>query len=80
MKPVCSGQPVTGPMTAGSSAQTVERRRHERSRGRSGYTRDSKGGFAVIVLLGIIKVRTILILQRNSDLIGLNWKIVFNQI
>ena len=40
----------------------------------------ARGGGGVTVLLAIVEVKTILILQRNSDLIGLNWKIGFNQI
>ena len=71
---------------AGSSGRTAKRRRHERSRGRlGGKTRENQGVCgSLTVLVSIIEqgsqVQTIPWLQRNSDLIGLNWKIVFNQI
>ena len=71
---------------AGSSGRTAKRRRHERSWGKlGGKTRESQGvRGSLTVLVSIIEqgsqVQTIPWLQRNSDLIGLNWKIVFNQI
>ena len=68
---------------AGSSARTAKRRRHERSRGKLGGRSQGVCG-SLTVLVSIIEqgsqVQTIPWLQRNSDLIGLNWKIVFNQI
>ena len=72
---------------AGSSGRTAKRRRHERSRGKlgGGMTRENQSVCgSLTVLVSIIEqgsqVQTIPWLQRNSDLIGLNWKIVFNQI